>query len=86
MPKREQGRLLPDNLLNELQASELVCSAREIQQAPHTRVLGNWFNSFSAVMKHHWGPEVPALTCMCSFHVVKNELLSDSTECFEVLL
>lgn len=72
MPKREQGRLLPDNLLNELQASELVCSAREIQQASHTRVLGNWFNSFSAVMKHHWGPEVPALTCMCSFHVVKN--------------
>lgn len=86
MSAREQGRLLPDNLLNELQASELVCSAREIQQAPHTQGLGNWFNSFSAVMKHHRGAEVPALTCMRSFHVVKNELLSDSTKCFEVLL
>lgn len=56
---------------NESQASELVYSAGEIQQAPHSRALGNWFNSFSAVMKHHWGAEVPALTCMCSFHVVK---------------
>lgn len=36
MAKREQGRLLPDNLLNELQASELVHLAGEIQETPHT--------------------------------------------------
>lgn len=39
---------MPDNLPNELQTSKLICSAGEIPQTPHTRVLGNWFNSLSA--------------------------------------
>lgn len=46
--KESSRRLLPDNLLNESQASELAPSAGEIRETPHTPALGNWFNSLSA--------------------------------------
>lgn len=64
---------MPDNVLNELQASELVGSAGEIQETPHTRALGNWFNGLGARNETPPGSRGPSSRLRVQFSCYKKK-------------